>query len=465
MSATIEPAQISAQRFRPAAPVPHKRNLSTFQVLRELGRNPVAAFGMHSYTQPYIHSRTFVSDFLMVSDPDGVKHVLLDNAANYVKSIQAQRLTKPALGNGLVTSEGASWRFQRRVTAPMFSMRHIVEFAPVMADAAARMIDRWKALPEGAEIDAADEMMRLTYEIISRTLFSNDVTMQFGKMSQALAVYLETQGRVDILRTMGMPNWIPTPSNLRARGPLRFFRKELKALVDQRRAQLAADPENIRHDFLTMLLTTRDPEGGTLFGEAEVFDNVMTFVFAGHETTSNALAWTLYLLSQFPHADARAAREALDMRGSAPSDLSGLGYMRMVLEESMRLYPPVPIVSRDSIGPDVVGPVMIRPKTSVMIAPWILHRHRRLWDDPDYFEPERFAPGRRERIHRFAYIPFGAGPRVCIGMGFAMQEAMIILAAILRHFRLELVPGHPVEPQARVTLRPKYGLRMRLFRR
>ena len=465
MSVARDTGPANAARFRPAAPVPHNRILSTFQVLRELGRNPIAAFGVHGYNQPYMHSRTFVSDFLMVSDPEGIRHVLLDNAANYVKSIQSQRLTKPALGNGLVTSEGASWRFQRRVTAPMFSMRHIVEFAPVMAEAAAEMIARWRALGDGAEVDAADEMMRLTYDIISRTLFSNDVTMQYGKMSEALHVYLETQGRVDILRTMGMPNWVPTPSNLRARGPLRFFRKELKALIDQRRAQLAADPENARHDFLTMLLTTRDPEGGALFGEAEVFDNVMTFVFAGHETTSNALAWTLYLLSQFPDADARVAREAMDSYGNEPSDLSGLGYLRMVLEESMRLYPPVPIISRDSIGPDVVGPVTIRPKTSVMIAPWILHRHRRLWDDPDYFDPERFAPGRREKIHRFAYIPFGAGPRVCIGMGFAMQEAMIILATILRHYRLELVPGHPVEPQARVTLRPKYGLRMRLFRR
>ncbi len=465
MSAAIETGPSSGARFRPAAPVPHNRILSTFQVLRELGRNPIAAFGMHGYNQPYIHSRTFVSDFLMVSDPDGVKHVLLDNAANYVKSIQSQRLTKPALGNGLVTSEGPSWRFQRRVTAPMFSPRHIVEFAPVMADAAAEMIERWSALPDGAEIDAADEMMRLTYEIISRTLFSNDVTMQYGKMSEALAVYLETQGRVDILRTMGMPNWVPTPSNMRARGPLRFFRKELQGLVGQRRAQLKSNPGGARHDFLTMLLTARDPEGGALFGEAEVFDNVMTFVFAGHETTSNALAWTLYLLSQFPGTDKRVALEARDTRGSEPSDLSGLDYMRMVLEESMRLYPPVPIVSRDSIGPDVVGPIAIRPKTSVMIAPWILHRHRRLWDDPDYFDPERFSPGRKEKIHRFAYIPFGAGPRVCIGMGFAMQEAMIILATILRHFRLELAAGHPVEPQARVTLRPKYGLKMRVWRR
>jgi cytochrome P450 len=451
---------VEPERLRPAAPFPHSRNLSTLQVLRELGRNPVAAFGARSYREPYIHSRTFVQDFLMVSDPEGIKHVLLDNAANYVKSIQAQRLTKPALGNGLVTSEGASWRFQRRVAAPMFSMRHIADFAPVMEDAALRMTERWSALPDGAEIDAADEMMRLTYEIISRTLFSNDVTMQYGKMSEALAVYLETQGRIDVLRTMGLPNWIPTPRSLRARGPLRFFRKELQRLIVLRRAQLAADPGRVSHDFLTMLLTTRDPEGGALFGEKEVFDNVMTFVFAGHETTSNALAWTLYLLSQFPDADARVAREA-----SAATGINAMIYTRMVLEESMRLYPPVPIISRDSVGPDTVGGIAIRPHTSVMISPWVLHRHRKLWDDPDYFDPGRFAPERRENIHRFAYIPFGAGPRVCIGMSFAMQEAMIILAAILKRFRLELVPGHPVEPQARVTLRPKYGLKMRVWRR
>ncbi|HWA90547.1 MAG TPA: cytochrome P450 [Rhizomicrobium sp.] len=444
-------------RLRPAAPVPHNRNLSTLQVLRELGRNPIAAFSTYGYSERYVHSRTFVSDFLLVSDPDGVRHVLLDNAANYVKSIQAQRLTKPALGNGLVTSEGASWRFQRRTIAPMFALRNVHDFASVMEQSAEAMLARWEGR---TELDAADELMQLTYDIISRTLFSNDVAMQYGKMSEALAVYLESQGRIDILRTIGVPNWVPTPNNLRARGPLKFFRKELMALVRQRRAQLQADPTSVGRDFLTMLLTTRDPEGGALFGEAEVFDNVMTFVFAGHETTSNALAWTLYLLSQFPEADARVAEEVARER-----DLDGLVYTRMVLEESMRLYPPVPIISRDSVGPDVVGPVAIRPKTSVMIAPWLIHRHRTLWEDPEYFDPERFAPGKREKIPRFAYLPFGAGPRICIGMAFAMQEALIILRAILRRYRLELEPGFPVEPQARVTLRPKHGLRMRLVKR
>ncbi len=231
MSVSEELQSPQGERLRPAAPFPHSRNLSTLQVLRELGRNPVAAFGMNGYREFYIHSRTFVSDFLMVSDPDGIRHVLLDNAGNYAKSIQFQRLTRPALGNGLVNAEGASWRFQRRVAAPMFSMRQIADFAPVMEAAAEEMLARWSALGDGAVVDAADEMMRITYEIISRTLFSNDVTMQYGKMSEALAVYLETQGRVDVLRTLGLPNWFPTPNNLRARGPLAFFRKELLGLI------------------------------------------------------------------------------------------------------------------------------------------------------------------------------------------------------------------------------------------
>lgn len=451
---------LSADRVRPAAPAPHNRALTPLQVIREMGRNPIAAFGIHAYNEPFIYSRNWVQDFMLVSDPDGIKYVLLDNVANYHKSIQFQRLTRPALGNGLVNAEGASWRFQRRTAAPMFQPRHIADFAAVMREEADAMLARWAALPDGAEIDAADEMMRLTYAIISRTLFSSGVTMQYGKMAEALSVYLETQGKVSVARTLGVPNWFPTPDNLRARGPLKYFRKELMGLIARRKAQLIADPNSVRHDFLDLLLTTRDPEGGALFGEAEVFDNVLTFVFAGHETTSNALAWALYLLSLHPDSEARAADEA-----AAHDDTASLAYTRMVLEETMRLYPPAPIISRDSVGADTLGGFAIRPKTSIMISPWVLHRHRKLWTDPDYFDPERFAPGRKEKIHRFAYLPFGAGPRVCIGMGFALQEATIILSSILRRYRLELVPGFAVEPLARITLRPRHGVKMRVWKR
>jgi cytochrome P450 len=461
MSETLDKPQESPPRLRPAAPVPHDRVLSRVQVVRELGRNAVAVWGERAYRERYIYDRNWMQDFLLVNDPDGLRHILLDNVGNYVKSRQVQRTTGPALGNGLFNADGESWRFQRRTTAPMFSMRHVADFVAPMAEVAAREVARWDALPDGAAIDAADAMMRLTYAIITHTMFSDDVTVDYAAMSASFVTYLDTLGRIDLLSTLGVPHWAPTPKRLRARCALRFFRKELGALIEKRAKEIARDPASAPKDLLTLLLTTRDPEGGALFGAGEVYDNVMTFIFAGHETTANALAWTLYLLSQFPDADARVAEE---VRG-ANGDTTKLVYTRMVIEEALRLYPPAPFVSRDSVGPDRVGPIDIRAGTSVLISPWILHRHRELWDAPDYFDPERFAPGRREKIHRFAYIPFGAGPRICIGMGFAMQEALICLSAIVSRYRLTLVEGHPVVPLARLTLRPQFGLKMRVTRR
>lgn len=453
---------------RPAAPVPHSRNLSTLAFILELGKNPIAAFGARAYREHYVYERSRLRHFLMVAHPDGIKHVLLDNASNYVKSAQAQRQLKPALGNGLVTAEGASWRFQRRTAAPMFQTRQIAAFAPAMADAVEAMLARWRSLPAGAEVDIADAMMRLTYDIISRTMFSNDVTMDYGEMSKALATYFENVGRVDILGALGFPDWVPTPRRLRAWPALRFFRREMDGLISRRRTALSENPAAVPQDLLTLLLTARDPEGGKLFGEAEVFDNVMTFIFAGHETTANTLAWTFYLLSEFPEWDARVAQEARHALGGGLADgenIVGLVQSRMVIEEAMRLYPPAPLMARDAVGPDTVGGIAIEPGTFVLVPIWVIHRHRALWKDPDNFDPERFAPGARETIHRFAYLPFGGGPRICIGMGFAMQEAAVILASVAREFRLSLKPGHPVEPMARITLRPHHGLAMTVWRR
>ncbi|MGZ5934865.1 MAG: cytochrome P450 [Rhizomicrobium sp.] len=452
---------------RPAAPVPRKNPVSFLRVLWELRQNPIAAFGEGAYRLPLIHLKSRIRDFLLVNEPESIKHVLLDNVGNYIKSDQVQRLTRPALGNGLLNAEGASWRFQRRTAAPMFQMRHVASFGPVMAAATADMLARWDALPDGTMIDAADEMMRLTYDIICRTVFSGDVTMDYGRMSKAILVYLETLGRIDMLGLLGLPRWVPTPDRVRAAPALRYFRREMEGLIERRKALIARDADSAPNDLLTLLLTAHDPEGGTLFSDREVFDNVMTFVFAGHETTANALAWTLYLLSQFPDADAQVAAEVrgIDDARIASGDLPELPFTRAVLEESMRLYPPAPFVSREAVAADTVGGIAIRPRTSVLISTWILHRHRLLWERPDEFDPARFLPGQRERIHRFAYLPFGAGPRICIGMGFAMQEAMVVLAAITRRYRLELEPGHEVHPLARITLRPEGGLKMRLCRR
>src|SRR5690348_7083264 len=458
----------ASERRRPAAPIPHSRNLSTLAFILELGKNPIAAFGARAYHEAYVYQRSRLRHFLMVAHPEGVKRVLLDNADNYIKSFQVQRQLKPALGNGLVTAEGASWRFQRRTAAPMFQMRQVAAFAPAMATAAEELCARWRLLAQGAEVDVADEMMRLTYDIISRTMFSNDVTMDYRAMSEALSTYFENIGRVDVLGALGFPDWVPTPRRLRAWPALRFFRREMQALIGARRAVIAKDPSAAPQDLLTLLLTARDPEGGALFGESEVFDNVMTFIFAGHETTANTLAWTFYLLSEFPDWDARVASEAQSVLGYDHADASTVARLvqsRMVIEEAMRLYPPAPLMARDAIGPDDVCGIHIEAGTFVLVPIWVIHRHRVLWSNPDDFEPERFAPGAREKIDRFAYLPFGGGPRVCIGMGFAMQEAAIILSSIAREFRLTLKANHLVEPMARITLRPHYGLKMYVSRR
>src|SRR6185312_4567941 len=307
----------------------------------------------------------------------------------------------------------------------------------------------------------------LAYDIISRTVFSGDVTMDYARMSKALLTYLETLGRIDMLGLLGLPRWVPTPDRLRAQPALRYFRREMEALIERRKALLERDAASAPNDLLTLLLTAHDPEGDTLFSVREVFDNVITFVFAGHETTANALAWTLYLLSQFPDVDARLAREVAGVDDSIMTTgaLPTLPFTSAVLEEAMRLYPPAPFISREAVAADVVGGVAIKPRTSVLISTWILHRHRLLWQNADEFDPTRFLAPQRDTIPRFAYLPFGAGPRVCIGMGFAMQEAMIVLTAVARRFRLELADDHKVEPLARITLRPKGGLMMQLYRR
>lgn len=454
--------------LRPAAPVPHTHTPTTIRFLIDLARNPIEAFGQYAYHEPYVYKRSWIRHLLMVNNPEGVRHILLDNAANYVKSDQAVKRVRPVAGNGLLTAEGASWRFQRRTAAPIFQMRKVAGFTPEMTAATEATLSRWGALGDGAVIDIGTEMMRLTFDIISRTVFSNEITTDYGRIAHSMATYLDNLGRITITDVLGLPGWVPTPGRLRARPAINFFRNELGALIDRRRARLTRDPANAPDDLLTLLLTAKDPEEGALFSEAEVYDNVSTFVLAGHETTANALTWTFYLLSQFAEHDAAVAAEArntLKSDGATSEDVPGLAFTRAVIEESMRLYPPAPLFARDSVNADKVGPVEIEPNTAIMIAPWVIHRHRKLWDAPEYFRPERFAPGAREKINRFAYIPFGGGPRICIGMAFAMQEAIVILSTIAKRYRLELLPDQKVEPLARITLRPRYGLKMRLVRR
>jgi cytochrome P450 len=458
------PSLTIPDRNRPAAPVPMERALTGLRFLREVRKNPIATLTAGTYREPIFVVHTIMGDLCTVSDPAAIKRILLDNVENYPKGKQQQIRLIPALGNGLLTAEGASWRFQRRTAAPVFQHRRLVGFAHAMAAATADMLAAWERAGEGALLDISTEMMRLTYDIISRTVFSNEVALSHEQMSRAVGIYFDTIGRGDLASLFGLPQWFPTPSRLKVAPTLNHFRREVRRVVAKRRAQIAVG--TAPDDLMTLLIQAQDPETGKGLSDEEVYDNIITFIGAGHETTANALAWTFYLLSEFPWADARLFEEVKHLPALPGADeAASLVYTRMVMEEAMRLYPPVPFMAREAVAGDVLCGIPIRAGSQILISPWLLHRHHRLWEEPELFAPERFAPERKERLHRFAYMPFGGGPRICIGMGFAMQEAMIILAMIARTWRLQLEPGHRVEPVARITLRPKNGLRMRLVRR
>lgn len=458
------PSLTIADRRRPAAPVPTELPLRGLAFLREVRKNPIATLTSGTYRAPIFVVRTMVGDLCTVSDPAAIKRVMLDNVENYPKGKQQQIRLTPALGNGMLTAEGTSWRFQRRVAAPVFQHKRLVGFSTAMAAATEDMLARWETVGGGAELDIAAEMMRLTYDIISRTVFSNEVALSHEQMSRAIGIYFDTIGRGDLASLIGLPKWFPTPSRLKVAPTLSLFRSEVRRIVIKRRAQIVAG--NAPDDLMTLLIAAQDPETGKGLSDDEVYDNVITFIGAGHETTANALAWTFYLLSEFPWADTKLMGEVQALpEKPGVDDIDGLTYTRMVLEESMRLYPPVPFIARQAVAADTLGTVKVRAGTQIMISPWLLHRHHTLWDEPELFVPERFSPERKEKMHRFAYMPFGGGPRICIGMGFAMQEAMIILAKVARQWRLQLAPGQAVEPVARITLRPKNGLKMKLVQR
>jgi cytochrome P450 len=393
-------------------------------------------------------------------NPDHIKHVLQDNYPGYRKSPLYERL-KDGLGNGLVTSEGAFWLRQRRLAQPAFHRERLAGFTSMMADAAGRLVDRWGPIAAAGEpIDVVDHMMRVTQEIIVRTMFSTDLGADAEVVNRTWPVINRHIG--ESFWSLGFERWLPTPSNRRFRRALGELDAVVYRIIQTRRAAPMAQP-----DLLSMFLEATDEETGERMNDTQVRDEVMTMLLAGHETTSLALAWTWYLLSKHPDAGRRVAREAvgvLDGRAPTFDDVARLRFTRMVLEEAMRLYPPAWGFSRQALEDDHVAGYRIPRGSLVFVIPFVVHRRRALWPDPETFDPDRFAPERAASRHRFSYFPFGGGPRACIGNHFALTEALVILAMVARQYRLDLVPGHRVEPQALITLRPRDGMRMTIAR-
>lgn len=450
--------------FRPPAPAPSRRPPDLFGFLAAARKNPLTTWTADHFEKLIVAGDGVLGRVTVVSDPTAIRHILVDNAANYRKDDLQRRVLAPGLGNGLLTAEGEEWKLQRRTLAPLFAPRHTAGFFAVIADATERLVRRWRRRSEGRVLDVSLEMTRVTLDVLERTIFTQGLASDPDALGRAITRYFEAIGPIDPLDLFGMPDWLPRVGRWRARPAIRFFEEVVGELIDRRRA-LIARGEPAPRDILTLLLEAADPETGRGLTDVEVRANIVTFIGAGHETTANALSWSLYLLSQARAVRARVEAEVdtvLSGRRITPDDVSGLVYTRAVLDEAMRLYPPVPFMSRSALRDDRIGRVKIPKNSLVTIAPWVLHRHLRLWDKPEAFDPDRFLPGRRDSIDRFAYLPFGAGPRVCIAATFALQEALVVLAGVVQAARLDLCEGHAVSPMHRVTLRPEGGLPMRL---
>jgi cytochrome P450 len=395
----------------------------------------------------------------LISHPDGVRHVLQENHRNYSKDMYAYQIFKPLLGRGLVTNDGESWFHQRRLMQPAFHRKRLDAFGVLMSGATARMLDRWQETDShDQQLDIAAEMSHLTLRIAGRALFNIDLSGETHIVGQSVTKVNKLLS--DYMYAPFPPIGIPTPRNRRLQIACRALDQVVHSIITARRRQ-----NTDTGDLLSMLLLARDAETGQGMSNQQVRDEVMTLLIAGHETVSAALTWTWYLLSQHPEVE-RQLHNELDevLSGHIPTvdHLARLSYTRMVLEEVLRLYPPAWIFARKAIAGDEIGGYFIPANSMIVLSPYLTHRHPAFWQDPETFDPEHFTPERSASRPHYAYFPFGGGPRMCIGSNFALMEAQLVLATIAQHYQLQLVPGHPVETEALLSLRPRHGLPMTL---
>ena len=391
-------------------------------------------------------SGTGAARWHMVMAPEAVRRVLQTRVEDYPKSDIARAMLEPAIGASMLVAEGESWRRQRRMAAPAFQPRHVTGLGPVMTRAAERSVARLER-QVGRAADLLDEMVRATFDVISDVTFSGGDAVDRDAVMRALEAYGAAAGRMSFLDVLAAPNWVPRPSRMRDSAEMAAMKTLAQDRVDARSGSAPGAPP----DLLDLLLDAEGPE----MSRRDIRDNLLAFIVAGHETTALTLAWALYLLGFDEAVQERARAEAADVLGgrlATADDVARLPYVRAVIDETLRLYPPAAFLSRTAREADVIGRAEIYPGDTVTVPIYAIHRHRNLWEAPDAFDPDRFfqAPP----PERYAYLPFGDGPRICIGARFALQEAVIILASLLARFRFRPIPGKEPKPVMLITLRP-----------
>jgi cytochrome P450 len=434
------------------------RPLGILGTLRAARRNVLGIVPDLATRQPMVSAQT-VRRWHMVMHPKALKRVLRDNVDNYPKSIVAKRILEPGIRHSLFLAEGADWRWQRRTAAPVFSHRNVVGLAPVMQEAARLSAERvaQAAQAAGGIADLYEEMVAVTFDIIVNVTLAGGGAMDRDEVHRAINAYILTVGRLSILDILGAPGWIPRPETFLRPNVARGLHRVADRVVAERLVKGAA-----KTDLLDLLISSVDPETARRMNPRELRDNLLAFVVAGHETTALALAWSLYLLAFDPGAQERARAEVMEAMGeervAGVAHLERLPFTRAVIEEALRLYPPAAFLSRTALAEDELCGRPIHRRDTVMLPIYALHRHRMWWEEPDAFRPDRFLGTRPER---FTWLPFGDGPRICIGAGFALMEAQIVLATLLRRFRFEAA-GPPPVPRLYLTLRPDGGVRLRV---
>lgn len=433
--------------------------MSTARAVVSLIRNPLEALPPEVFTEPLVFAKTAGDVKVYIQDPVLIQEALVKNADALGKGEQVRRALGPALGQGLLTADGAHWKWQRQSVASAFRPSSLLELQPAMIAAAERTRDRWLN-GSASTLDVGHEMMHTTFDIIVETMMSGGHGIDVKRVEQSITDYLRPSGWTFALGVVGAPDWFPYPGRGKAMAAVRFLRSSLATVIKARRRN--ADQRN---DLVSMLLMAADPETGRTMTDEEIVDNLMTFITAGHETTALGLAWTFDLLSRHLAVEQRVLDEIDTVTGGeplTPAMVSKLVYTRQVFSESMRLYPPAPIITRTALKDFRLGDFLI-PEGTVMFVPiYAVHHHPTIWDRPEQFDPDRFAHEASKARHRYAYMPFGAGPRVCIGNAFAVMEGVVVLAVLLQKIRLTATSSKLPRPIMKVTLRPKDSLKLAL---
>jgi len=437
------------QPLVPPSPPRAPDDMTAFGRMLAMRVSPIGTWGRRAYEEDVVQGRFVGSSSFILNAPDAIRRVLVDNYENYTRTPAGLRVLRPMLGQGLLIAEGRAWKHQRRTLAPAFTPRAVAALVPHMISATDETVAKLRAR-SNAPVDLRETMQRMTLEIAGRTMFSFGMDRHGAALRDFVMEYGERLARPHFLDLLLPLNW-PSPQDFaRAR-----FRKRWTAFVAMLMAERRAAGKNENappRDLFDLMNEARDPETGAAFSDEQLGDEVATMILAGHETTATALFWALYLLALDPETQEQLAAEVRDVNASGAIEIERLKFTRAVIDETMRLYPPAFLIARAAAGPDTIAGLPVKKHDVILIAPWLLHRHEKLWRDPNAFVPSRFMTGTPP--DRFAYLPFGVGARVCIGAHFALVEATLALARLIGAFRVALVDKEPVLPIGVVTTQP-----------